>query len=61
MESDRLETNLGPDIDDVQSVQLPERPKQPRKRIVGRKTAAEHQAKAENGIENSDALRGIQK
>jgi len=64
MEEDRAATNLGPEID-IDSPETPSSPKQPRKRFIGRRAAAERAAaKAqENGdhdaAQGTDAVAGM--
>ena len=58
MEADRAEVNLDSGPDPQASAELVERPKQPRKRFVGRKAATEQQIKSENAVEDSGALQG---
>ena len=64
MEEDRAETNLGIAQDAAASAEPAEVPRVPKKRFVGRKTAAENAAKSSNGasngtIEDSGAIQGI--
>lgn len=62
MESDRAQANLGDAIDDELEVDKQEKPKQPRRRFIGRKAAAER-AELNGGsngtIEDSGAIQGI--
>jgi len=64
MEEDRAATNLGPEVD-IDSAETQSSPKQPRKRFIGRRAAAERAAaKAqENGdhdaAEGTDAVAGM--
>lgn len=58
MENDRAETNLG--VADIQAEEVSQ-PRQPKKRFVGRRQAAENAAKngASLGIEDSGAIQGM--
>ena len=57
MEDDRAETNLG--VADIQAEEVSQ-PRQPKKRFVGRRQAAENAAKngSSLGIEDSGAIQG---
>ena len=62
MESDRTQSNLGQAVDLDAGEQRPEKPKQPKKRFIGRKAAAERleQNGGSNGtIEDSGAIQGM--
>jgi 2-(3-amino-3-carboxypropyl)histidine synthase len=61
MEEDRNETNLGPTADQDIVPELTQAPKEPRRRFVGRKTAAKAQEElGENNtnIESSSQVQG---
>lgn len=62
MEADRAETNLGDSVNTDYAIQGESKPKQPKKRFVGRKTA-EKTERANGGlngtIEDSGKLQGI--
>ena len=60
MENDRAETNLGADADAEIGATTIEKPKQPKKRFVGRRAAeqAEKQSSSNGTIENSGAIQG---
>ena len=59
METDRDVANIGADPEPVDSIELAQRPKQPRKRFVGRKAAAEQQAKSATAVEDSGAIQSM--
>lgn len=60
MEQDRAETNLGLSVDPETAVPVGEKPKQPKKRFVGRRSAEAGKANVVNGaIEDSSAIQGI--
>jgi len=57
MESDRIETNLGPTAD--MEPELEEAPKKPRRRFVGRRAASQDtQPTDTSNIESSSQLQG---
>ena len=61
MEDDRTATNIGQAVDTELSTQSQSKPKQPRKRFIGRKEAAERADHSENKnrtIEDSGAIQG---
>lgn len=61
MEADRAETDLGDSIIPELEAEEDEKPKQPRKRFIGRRAAAEkaEQRNGPNGtIEDSGAIQG---
>lgn len=61
MEEDRVQVDLGGAINDGLDEEKQEKPKQPRKRFIGRRTAAEHAERTShtNGtIEDSCAVQG---
>ena len=63
MEIDRAQTDLGEAVDAELSASKTEPPRQPRKRFIGRKAAAEQAEKngGSNGtIEDSGAIQGPQ-
>jgi hypothetical protein len=61
MESDREQADLGPTIpEDINGDTVPE-PRQPKKRFIGRRAAAERAAgkgQTDGGIEDSNAVQG---
>jgi len=61
MEEDRIATNLGPDLPSELNGEQSPVPKQPKKRFVGRRTAAEaagSKATPNESIEDSGAIQG---
>ncbi len=66
MEEDRAEINLGDSVDGGLAISEESKPKQPKKRFVGRKTAekSENVEKSNGGlngtIEDSGAIQGLQ-
>ena len=64
MEEDRAQADLGEAVDAELGVEKQEKQKQPRKRFIGRKEAAERAEKRgdTNGtIEDSGAIQGVQR
>ena len=61
MEEDRAQANLGGGFEADLDVSLVEKPKQPKRRFVGRRNAekAEKQPNVNGSIEDSGAVQGI--
>lgn len=61
MEVDRSKANLGPGAGAELDVEVIEKPKQPKRRFVGRRTAekAEKQPSSNGTIEDSCAIQGL--
>ena len=65
MESDRAKVDLGPDVssENPKPANVPDIPKQPKKRFVGRRAAAERaerDGKASASIEDNGAIQGTE-
>lgn len=61
METDRSEVDIGVDVDVEYEARKEEKPRQPRKRFVGRKTVAEKKGGSTGVIEESGAVQGLYK
>lgn len=59
MEADRSEADIGVAVDAEFEAQKEEKPKQPRKRFVGRRAAAETKGDSTGAIEESGAVQGL--
>jgi len=62
MEGERAISNLGPDVSTESSQATDDGPRQPRKRFIGRRAAAEKaaaRAGQDGSMENSGAVTGI--
>lgn len=59
MEADRSEVDIGVAVDAEYEAQKEEKPRQPRKRFVGRRAAAETKSDSTGAIEESGALQGL--
>lgn len=63
MDIDRAETNIGVAVNANLESEVPEKLRQPARRFIGRRTAAERankNEKSQNTIEDSGALQGLQ-
>jgi hypothetical protein len=59
MESDRLETNLGPALDDIEP-ELKSEVQKPARRFVGRRTAQQQQNDQSNKLQDAEESTSIQ-
>ena len=62
MEDDRAQVDLGKAVDTEMDLEIREKPKQPKKRFIGRKAAAEiaeSRSQSTRTIEDSDAIQGM--